>query len=90
MALNIKNPAAEKLAGDVSQLAGESKTQAIRQALEERKSRLEMRQAGQSRRARLERFLVFEAWPGIPQELLGKAFSKNEEDAILGYGEAGV
>lgn len=90
MALNIKNPAAEELVAEVASLTGESKTQAVRRALEERKQRLEMRRAGQSRAARLERFLTFEAWPAIPAELLGLGLGKREEEALLGYGEAGV
>ncbi|HYD05907.1 MAG TPA: type II toxin-antitoxin system VapB family antitoxin, partial [Reyranella sp.] len=40
MALNIKNLAVERLAADVARLTGESKTEAIRRALEERKRRL--------------------------------------------------
>ena len=45
MALNIKNQEVERLAAEVSELTGESKTQAIRKALEERKSRLELAHA---------------------------------------------
>ena len=41
MALNIKDSETEQLAGEVASLAGESKTGAVRQALRERKSRLE-------------------------------------------------
>jgi antitoxin VapB len=36
MALNIRNHDAEKLAADLSALTGESKTEAVRKALEER------------------------------------------------------
>jgi antitoxin VapB len=39
--LNIKNPKAYRLAKDVAELAGESMTQAVTTALEERKTRLE-------------------------------------------------
>ena len=90
MALNIKNAAAEELVGEVSRLTGESKTEAVRRALEERKKRLEMRRAGESRAARLERFLTSEAWPAIPTQQLGRRFSKEEEEALLGYGEDGA
>ena len=41
MALNIKNPEVERLATEVAQLARETKTEAIRRALEERKARSE-------------------------------------------------
>ena len=40
MALNIKNPEVERLATEVANLARETKTEAIRRALEERKARL--------------------------------------------------
>jgi len=40
MALNLKNPEVEALAEELAQLAGTSKTEAIRQALLEQKGRL--------------------------------------------------
>ena len=40
MALNIKDPETERLASEVASMTGESKTRAIRKALEERKERL--------------------------------------------------
>ena len=45
MALNIKNEAVERLVAEVARLAGESKTEAVRRALEERKARLAYRLA---------------------------------------------
>ncbi len=90
MALNIKNLVTEELVGQVALLTGETKTQAVRRALEERKQRLEMRRAGESRAARLERFLSSEAWPAIPEEELGRRLTKGEEEALLGFGEGGV
>jgi len=36
MALNIRNEEAEKLAAEVAKLAGESKTEAVRKALQDR------------------------------------------------------
>ena len=35
-------------------------------------------------------FLEDEIWPHIPQEQQGRAPSKAEREAILGYGEEGV
>ena len=43
MALNIKDREAERLAAEVAALTGESKTRAIRVALQERKERLAFR-----------------------------------------------
>jgi hypothetical protein len=40
MALNLKNAEVERLAAEVARLTGESKTEAIRRALYERKQRL--------------------------------------------------
>ena len=41
MALNIKNREVEELANEVAHMAAETKTQAVRRALEERKMRLQ-------------------------------------------------
>jgi len=90
MALNIKNPEVERLAQDVARLAKESKTEAIRRALEEREARLRVRQTGASRRARLETLLKYRIWPEIPRRVLGHRLSKREEERILGYGPHGV
>ena len=40
MALNLKNDEVERLAAEVAGMTGESKTEAIRRALDERKRRL--------------------------------------------------
>ena len=40
MALNLKNAEVERLAAEVARLTGESKTEAIRRALDERRQRL--------------------------------------------------
>ena len=90
MALNIKNPEVERLAADVAKLAGESKTQAIRRALEERKGRLALRVVRKDRRVDLLRFLEREVWPAVPRRLRGRRLTRKEEDAILGYGARGV
>ncbi len=42
MALNIKDRETEKLAAEVAAITGESKTRAVRIALEERKQRLSL------------------------------------------------
>ena len=88
MALNIKNAEVERLATELALLAGTSKTEAIRQALLERKERTAALAPGGSREARLRQFLEFRVWPAIPPEARRK-WSREEEDAILGYGESG-
>jgi len=90
MALNLKNPRVETLAAEIAEITGESKTEVIRRALEERRERLRFRIAHRDRRADLKGFLEREVWPCIPQGVLGTALTRGEEDALLGYGEHGV
>jgi antitoxin VapB len=89
MALNLKNAEVERLAAEVARLTGESKTEAIRKALEERKRRLKAL-APAERRARLLRLLRGRIWPSISKRQLGRRLTAAEEDAILGYGKDGV
>ena len=90
MALNIKDRETERLAAEVAALAGESKTRAVKLALQERKARLAVRGRDQDRRADLVRFLETEVWPQIPRKALGRRTSKRERERILGLGPAGV
>jgi antitoxin VapB len=88
VALNIKNPEVEKLAAEVAELAQETKTEAIRRALAERKEKLESRPARKRKRdvrAALERYI----WPFIPPEARGKTITKEEREEILGIGPDG-
>lgn len=89
MALNLKNPDVERLAAEVARLTGESKTEAIRRALEERYRRLKGATVA-ARRERLLRFLQSKVWRSIPKKELGRRLTREEEDAILGYGPEGV
>lgn len=90
MAVNIKNQDVENLLNEVVSLTGESKTEAIRKALEERRRRLALHFANPDKQQRLITLLEEEIWPQIPAEQLGVRLSKEEEEAILGYGEAGA
>lgn len=90
MALNIKNEDVERLLDEVVSMTGESKTEAVRKALEERRQRLALRLGGRPEEARLFTFLEDELWPQIPVELLGTRLSKEEVEEILGFGELGV
>lgn len=89
MALNIKNPEVERLAAEVAGLTGESKTEAIRRALDERRRRLKG-PAPAERRVRVLKFLETKVWPTIPKKQLGRRLTRVEEDDILGYGPGGV
>ena len=90
MALNLKDPAAERLAAEVASLTGESKTRAIRVALQERRDRLAGMNARAQSAERLRRFLDDEVWPLLPRNARGKGVSRAEREAILGYGPGGV
>jgi antitoxin VapB len=90
MALNIKDPEAERLAAEVARLTGESKTAAVREALRERRERLVTLEDVDRKEARLQRFLEEEIWPLIPPDMLGKPITQEEQDEILGYGPDGV
>ncbi|RMF81688.1 MAG: protein transcription factor [Nitrospirae bacterium] len=90
MALNIKNPQVERLAAEVAAMAGESKTEAVRRALEERRARLQLAVATGSRASRLSAWLEEEVWPLLPPEERGRRLGREEEEAILGLGPEGV
>jgi antitoxin VapB len=90
MPLNIKNPEVERLIDEITALTGESKTEAVRKALLDRKSRIRLRAVEEGRKERLMRFLEEEVWPKVPAEELGRRLSREEEESILGYGEEGV
>lgn len=90
MALSIKDSETERLAAEVAALTGETKTRAVRVALEERKQKLAQRRISANRGERLRRLLEEEIWPQIPREILGQPISKAEREEILGYGPHGV
>jgi antitoxin VapB len=90
MPLNIKNPEVERLVVEVAALTGESKTEAVRKALKERRARLAFREASDNRAARLRRFLEREVWPAMPESELGRRLSRDEEEEILGFGADGT
>jgi len=85
MALNIKDPETERLATELAALTGETKTRAVRVALEERAQRLTKRP-----RKPLLQYLEEEVWPYIPAELRGRPpLTRAEREEILGIGPEG-
>ena len=89
MALNLKNDEVERLATEVARMTGESKTEAIRRALQERRERLKGRSLEQ-RRERVLKFLEKEVWSTLPPGERGRRLTQAEEDEILGIGPDGV
>jgi antitoxin VapB len=86
MALNLKNAEVERLAEEVAEMTGETKTEAIRKALLERRERLSFRVLRTDRRGDLRRFLAREVWPQVPAAERGRRLTREEEDVILGAG----
>ena len=74
MALNIKNPEVERLAAEVARITNESKTEAIRRSLVERKQRLNVGRARASKAERTQWVLENVIWPRIPARLIGIGF----------------
>ena len=90
MAVNIKNERVERLLDEVAALTGETKTEAIRRSLEERRDRLARVSADVNPADRLRRLLDREIWPAIPPGVRGRRLTKAEEEQILGYGDDGA
>lgn len=90
MALNLKNKEVETLAAEVAHLTGETKTEAIRRALLERRDRLQFQVRDQTRAGSFISYLEREVWPCVDPAKLGKAATKDERERILGYGPGGV
>jgi antitoxin VapB len=88
MGLNIKNREVEQLAAEVAKMADESKTEAIRRALLDRRARLQANGA-ETKRRDIQTFLERHVWPSIPPDKLGVGITQEEEDEILGYGPNG-
>jgi antitoxin VapB len=90
MPLNIKNAEVERLASEVAGLAHETKTEAIRRALLDRKQRLMLRRGTTSKLQRLQDVLRNQVWPQVPADVRGRPISKDAREEILGYGAEGV
>ncbi|HWT90216.1 MAG TPA: type II toxin-antitoxin system VapB family antitoxin [Solirubrobacterales bacterium] len=92
MDLHIEDTETEKLAAEVAEMTGDTKTGAVREALREKKRRVEMRSGSKERRRQsLREYLETEIWPHIPEEELGKPpMTKAEREELLGYGPEGV
>ncbi|MHB8319838.1 MAG: type II toxin-antitoxin system VapB family antitoxin [Acidimicrobiales bacterium] len=83
----MNNPEVERLAGEVAQLAGETKTEAVRRALVERHQKLTYRAGSVDRATRARRFLEAEVWPELPRHESGRRPTRVEEEEILGFEE---
>lgn len=82
MALNIRNPEAERLAAELARQTGETKTEAVARALHERLARVRRDQQGQSLAAELE--AIAEHCASLP------VLDTRSTDEILGYDKSGL
>jgi antitoxin VapB len=82
MALNIRNSEAEKLAETLAQLTGETKTEAVTQALRDRLARL--------RRERVKRRLADELDEIAKHCARLPVLDPRSPEEILGYDESGL
>lgn len=91
MALNIKNEETEKLAAEVASMTGETKTSAVKQALRERRDRLQLEAGTEEKPYRgMRQWLETEIWPQIPAEDRNRSpLTKAEREEILGIGPEG-
>lgn len=90
MALNIKNREVEALVAEVATMTGETRTEAVRRALLDRRERLRLHTAEKGGPRRFRRYLEDELWPLVPDEVRRHRLTRGEEEAILGYGPEGV
>lgn len=82
MALHIKDPKADRLARELAEVTGETLTEAITRALEERLAKQRKAMSLEERRARIEKLLSeFDALPVLDDR---------SPDEIIGYDENGL
>jgi hypothetical protein len=90
MAINIRNAKVERLADELADITGESRTATILHALEERRDRITVGPVRRPDLAQVLDFLQKEIWPTIPKNLLRRRVTKKKREQILGYGKRGV
>jgi antitoxin VapB len=91
MAMNIKDPEAERLVAEVAARTGHSKTATIRELAREKLVGLEAGDEADQDAERFMRFLRTEIWPQVPPEERGRPpMTKAEREDLLGIGPEGV
>lgn len=87
MAMNIKDPEAERLVAELAALTAQTKTGAVREAVRAELERV--RRVAHPRRVDLRELLETEVWPTIP-EAARQPLSAAEEEQLLGFGPDGT
>lgn len=90
MDLHIEDTETEKLAAEVAEMTGEMREVAVREALREKKERLEMRSGREGRPRSMQEWLEKEIWPHVPEKERGRPLTKEEVEDMLGFGPEGV
>ncbi len=85
VALTIKDDEVDRLAAEVARVTGESKTQAVKVALQERRVRLAGGIDPAARTAALLEFMEQEVWAHVPAEQRGAPHDQARDDEIVGY-----
>lgn len=90
MALD-KDTETEKLAAEIAEMTGKTEAEAVREALREKKERLEIRSVPGKPQRDLREFFEKEIWPLLPEEELDQPpMSKKEVEDLLSYEEDGL
>jgi antitoxin VapB len=92
MASNFGDRETEKLAAEIAKITGETEVEAVRQALVERRDRLQPHARKRRPRTKEEllHFMETEIWPLLPDgNRGGPPITKEEKEEILGYGPEG-
>lgn len=87
MAMNIKDPEAERLVTELAALTSQTKTGAVRQAVRAELERV--RRAAPPGRRDLQRLLATEVWPSIPDQAR-EPLDKAAQESLLGIGPQGT
>lgn len=89
MAPNIDDAEVDRLIEKLAALTGETPRDVIRTALADRLARIEEQVRRPAHIEELWRYLETEVWPNLPRGERGRVLTREEEDAILGYGPDG-
>ena len=89
MPLNLKSEEVDHLVDEIVAMTGETKTEAVRHSLADRRYRLFVQRRGLvDQEKRVAEFLERELWPLVPPEAFDRAMTDEEHEAILGLREA--
>lgn len=90
MGIDFEDAEMRKLATEVAEMTGETETEAVREALRERRERVGPKPRRQTKYPTMREWMEKEIWPHIPPEELGKPpLTKAEVEEILGIGPEG-